>query len=37
MQTHVKVLGVVYLAVGACMLLAAMFLFLTMSWVTLNR
>ncbi len=33
MQTHVKVLGVVYLAVGACMLLAAMFLFLTMSGV----
>lgn len=33
MQTHVKVLGVVYLAVGACMLLAAMFLFLTMGGV----
>ena len=33
MQTHVKVLGVVYLAGGACMLLAAMFLFLTMGGV----
>lgn len=33
MQTHVKVLGVVYLAVGACMLLAAMFLFLTLGGV----
>ena len=33
MQTHVKVLGVVYLAVGACMLFAALFLFLTMGGV----
>ena len=33
MQTHVKVLGVVYLAVGACMLLLAAFLFLTMGSV----
>ena len=33
MQTHVKVLGVVYLAVGACMLLAAVFLALTMGSV----
>src|SRR6478672_2886287 len=33
MQTHVKVLGVVYLAVGGCMLLAALFLFLTMGGV----
>jgi hypothetical protein len=33
MQTHVKVLGVVYLAVGGCLLLAAMFLFLTMGGV----
>jgi hypothetical protein len=33
MQTHVKVLGVVYLAVGACLLFAAMFLFLTMGGV----
>ncbi len=33
MQTHVKVLGVVYLAVGACMLILAMFLFLTMGSV----
>jgi hypothetical protein len=34
MRTHVKVLGVVYLAVGACMLLLALFLFLTMGSVT---
>jgi hypothetical protein len=33
MQTHVKVLGVLYLAVGACMLLLALFLFLTMGSV----
>ncbi len=33
MQTHVKVLGVVYLAVGGCMLFAAVFLFLTMGGV----
>jgi len=33
MQTHVKVLGVVYLAVGGCMLLAALFLALTMGGV----
>ena len=33
MQTHVKVLGVVYLAVGACMLILAVFLFLTMGSV----
>ena len=33
MQTHVKVLGVVYLAVGACMLLGAVFLALTMGSV----
>jgi hypothetical protein len=33
MQTHVKVLGVVYLAVGGCMLLLALFLFLTMGSV----
>ncbi len=33
MQTHVKVLGVVYLAVGGCMLLAALFLVLTMGSV----
>jgi|KBSMisStaDraftv2_1062788.scaffolds.fasta_scaffold1885618_1 hypothetical protein len=33
MQTHVKVLGVVYLAVGACMLILALFLFLTMGSV----
>lgn len=33
MQTHVKVLGVVYMAVGACMLLLALFLFLTMGSV----
>ena len=33
MQTHVKVLGVVYLAVGACMLIGAVFLVLTMGSV----
>ena len=33
MQTHVKVLGVVYMAVGACMLLLALFLALTMGSV----
>jgi hypothetical protein len=33
MQTHVKVLGVVYLAFGACMLLGALFLVLTMGSV----
>jgi hypothetical protein len=33
MQTHVKVLGVVYLAVGGGMLLLALFLFLTMGSV----
>jgi len=33
MQMHVKVLGVVYLAVGACMLLLAGFLALTMGSV----
>ena len=33
MDTHVKVLGVVYLAVGACMLLAAAFLVVTMGGV----
>ncbi len=33
MQTHVKVLGVVYLAFGACMLLGALFLALTMGGV----
>ena len=33
MQTHVKVLGVVYLAFGACMLLGALFLVLTMGGV----
>jgi hypothetical protein len=33
MQTHVKVLGVIYLAVGGCMLLAALFLVLTMGGV----
>lgn len=30
MQTHVKVLGVLYLVVGGCMLVAALFLVLTM-------
>jgi hypothetical protein len=33
MQTHVKVLGVVYLAVGGLMLLLALFLILTMGGV----
>ena len=33
METHVKVLGVANLAVGGCMLLAAVFLFLTMGGV----
>jgi hypothetical protein len=33
MQTHVKVLGVVYLAVGAFMLIGALFLALTMGSV----
>ena len=33
MQTHVKVLGVMYIAVGACMLLLAGFLALTMGSV----
>ena len=33
MDTHVKVLGVVYLAVGGCMLLAAAFLVVTMGGV----
>src|SRR6476620_386890 len=33
METHVKVLGVVYLAVGGCMLLAALFLGVTMGGV----
>ena len=33
MQTHVKVLGVVYLFVGGCMLLAAVFLFFTLGGV----
>jgi hypothetical protein len=33
MQTHVKVLGVIYLAVGGCMLIAALFLVLTMGGV----
>ena len=33
MQTHVKVLGVLYLAVGGCMLVAALFLLLTLSGV----
>jgi hypothetical protein len=32
-DTHVKVLGVIYLAVGACMLLAAAFLVVTMGGV----
>jgi len=31
MQTHVKVLGVLYLAVGGCMLVAALFLLVAMS------
>ena len=33
MQTHVKVLGVIYLAVGGCMLLGALFLALTLGGV----
>ena len=33
MQTHVKVLGVLYLAVGGCMLLGALFLAMTMGGV----
>jgi hypothetical protein len=33
MQTHVKVLGVMYLAVGGCMLVGALFLVLTMGGV----
>jgi len=33
MQTHIKVLGVIYVAVGACMLLAALFLVLTLGGV----
>jgi hypothetical protein len=33
MQTHVKILGVVYLAFGACMLLFALFIVLTMGGV----
>ena len=33
MQTHVKVLGVIYLAVGGCMLLGALFLAMTMGGV----
>jgi hypothetical protein len=33
MDTHVKVLGVIYLAIGACMLLAAAFLVVTMGGV----
>jgi hypothetical protein len=33
MRTHVKVLGVLYLAVGGCMLVAALFLLMTMSGV----
>ena len=33
MQTHVKVLGVVYLFFGGCMLVAALFLFLTVGGV----
>lgn len=33
MQTHVKVLGVVYLAVGGCMLLGALFLAMTIGGV----
>jgi len=32
-QTHVKVLGVLYLAVGGCMLLGALFLAMTMGGV----
>lgn len=33
METHVKVLGVIYLAVGGCMLLGALFLAMTMGGV----
>jgi hypothetical protein len=33
MQTHIKVLGVVYLVFGGCMLLAALFLAVTMGGV----
>ena len=33
MQTHVKVLGVIYLAVGGLMLVCALFLILTMGGV----
>lgn len=33
MQTHVKVLGVIYLAAGGCMLLGALFLAMTMGGV----
>jgi hypothetical protein len=33
MQTHVKVLGVIYLTIGGCMLLGAVFLALTMGGV----
>ena len=33
MQTHVKVLGVLYLAVGGCMLIGALFLAMTMGGV----
>jgi hypothetical protein len=33
MQTHIKVLGVVYLAIGGCMLLGAVFLTLTLGGV----
>jgi hypothetical protein len=32
-QTHVKVLGVLYLAIGGCMLLGALFLAMTMGGV----
>ena len=33
MQTHVKVLGVLYLAVGGCMLIGALFLAMTLGGV----
>ena len=33
MQTHVKVLGVLYLAVGGCMLMGALFIAMTMGGV----
>lgn len=33
MQTHVKVLGVIYLVVGVCMLIGAAFLFVTIGGV----